>query len=91
MALEVLGNIAALATVGIAALGLSTWRAEMVGRRKAEVAEEVLALFCELRDVLSAVRSPGAFRDEADGREMAPDESPDLEAELDFCYIIASS
>jgi hypothetical protein len=44
---------------GIAALrGLSAWRLETVGRRKAELAEEVLAQFYRARDILTWARFP---------------------------------
>ncbi len=38
--------------------GVNAWRAEVVGRRKAELAEEVLALFYRARDVLIWARLP---------------------------------
>jgi hypothetical protein len=50
-----------IATVlaGVAALrGLNAWRTETVGRRKAELAEEVLAQFYRARDILTWARFP---------------------------------
>ena len=46
--------------------GVNAWRAEVVGRRKAELAEEVLALFYRARDVLIWARLPsdGTARDQ---------------------------
>ena len=38
--------------------GLDAWRAEVVGRRKAELAEEVLAQFYRIRDVVAWARLP---------------------------------
>lgn len=38
--------------------GLDAWRAEAVGRRKAELAEEVLAQFYRIRDVIAWARLP---------------------------------
>lgn len=44
---------------GVAALrGLDAWRRETVGRRKAELAEEVLAQFYRARDILTWARFP---------------------------------
>jgi hypothetical protein len=60
-----------LATVlaGIAALrGLNAWRRETVGRRKAELAEEVLAQFYLARDILAWARFPIG--------ETSPDAAP---------------
>lgn len=53
--------MAGLATLiaGWAAIrGVDAWRAEIVGRRKAELAEEVLAQFYHARDVLIWARLP---------------------------------
>jgi hypothetical protein len=50
----------AAAVAGWAAVrGLGAWRAETVGRRKAELAEEVLAQFYRARDVMTWARFPG--------------------------------
>lgn len=58
-----LGNLStglAAAVAGWAAVrGLGAWRAETVGRRKAELAEEVLAQFYRARDQMTWARFPG--------------------------------
>jgi len=59
-------NAAGTAMTGLAALiagwaairGIDAWRAEIVGRRKAELAEEVLTQFYRARDVLIWARLP---------------------------------
>jgi hypothetical protein len=59
-----------IATVlaGIAALrGLDAWRRETVGRRKAELAEEVLAQFYRARDIITWARFPVAHAPNAPG------------------------
>ncbi len=68
------GAIGELATGAGAALGgwaalrgVNAWRTETVGRRKAELAEEVLAQFYRARDALIWARLP------ADGAEPSPD------------------
>ena len=73
---------AAVATAAIAFFGLSTWRAELVGRRKAEIAEEGLADFYRMADVFDWVRNPGGHEGaiERAGRD---DEDADLAARLD--------
>ncbi|HEY2481718.1 MAG TPA: hypothetical protein VGI30_05915 [Caulobacteraceae bacterium] len=59
---EAIGTLltgAATVLAGIAALrGLSAWRLETIGRRKAELAEEVLAQFYRARDILTWARFP---------------------------------
>jgi hypothetical protein len=66
---EAIGTLlTGVATVlaGIAAIrGLDAWRLETVGRRKAELAEEVLAQFYRARDILTWARFP-IHRDDRD-------------------------
>jgi len=66
-------SLTGLATLvaGWAALrGLGTWRSELVGRRKTELAEEILAQFYRARDVLTWARTP-LRRDEHGGADGA--------------------
>jgi hypothetical protein len=60
--IEAIGTLlTGIATIlaGIAAFkGLDAWRRETVGRRKAELAEEVLAQFYRARDILTWARFP---------------------------------
>ena len=61
------GAALGVATGGWAAMrGLEAWRMEVVGRRKAELAEEVLAQFYRARDILGWARMP------AEGANLAP-------------------
>lgn len=55
---ELLTGLAALVGGWAALRGLGTWRSELVGRRKTELAEEVLAQFYRARDVLTWARTP---------------------------------
>lgn len=73
--------VGAVAAAGGAALtayfafrGLKTWRDEMLGRRKAELAEVVLADVYRLRDILDWVRNPGSFGSEGQTRERGENE-----------------
>ena len=52
--------IYALATgfaAGVAIYGIRSWRREFRGKRQIELAEDVLALFYEARDAITAIRS----------------------------------
>ena len=49
--------------------GLNRWRAETIGKRKAEIAEEVLADFYEARDIINPARSPGSLGGEGGTRQ----------------------
>ena len=55
--------------------GLNAWRTEMVGRRKTELAEEVLAGFYRVRDILTWARFP-ASDDYHDGEDDHPGGGP---------------
>jgi len=58
--------------------GLNAWRTEMVGRRKTELAEEVLAGFYRARDILTWARFP-ASDDNDGGEDDRPGAGPDDE------------
>jgi hypothetical protein len=51
-------GLAALVGGWAALRGLDTWRSELVGRRKTELADEVLAQVYRARDVLTWARTP---------------------------------
>jgi hypothetical protein len=68
---SVVTAVTAVVGVAIAARGLHKWRAETIGKRKAELAEEVVADFYEARDILNAARSPGSLGHEGTTREKA--------------------
>ncbi len=52
--------------------GVNAWRAEVVGRRKTELAEEVLALFYRARDVLIWARLPADGSTGTPGMQLNP-------------------
>lgn len=54
----VMAGLATLVAGWAAIRGVESWRAEIVGRRKAELAEEVLTQFYHARDVLIWARLP---------------------------------
>jgi hypothetical protein len=56
-------------TALIALLGVNEWRRQTIGKRKIELAEQVLTSFYEARDVFVWVRSPAAFGGEGETRQ----------------------
>jgi len=66
---------AACAGAWIGWLGLKKWRAETVGKRKTELAEQALIAFYEARDVFVWVRSRGIFGGEGGSRTPTENES----------------
>lgn len=66
---------AACTGVYIAYRGLTKWRGETVGKRKIELAEEVLADFYQARDIIKAARSPFGYAHEGLSRQKGEDET----------------
>jgi hypothetical protein len=77
--------VTAVANLGVAAAaicaarlgfrGLNAWRMETIGKRKAELAEQVLADFYEARDVFQFARQPFTFNNEGSTRQKEAGET----------------
>jgi hypothetical protein len=67
---------AACAGACIAYLGLTKWRAEVLGKRRADLAEEVLSGFLQMRGIIQEARAPMAFGGEANERPTWEGETP---------------
>jgi hypothetical protein len=76
--------LAALAVI----IGVDAWRREYLGKRRLELAEEVLALFYEARDVINYIRNPFGFGGEGSTRNAAPNESPEEKQINDQAYVV---
>ena len=44
--------------------GVGAWKREFIGKRKIELAEQVLAQFFEVRDAIACIRNPFSSSDE---------------------------
>jgi hypothetical protein len=78
---EIAKAIAPMFTAGAACFGawiawhgLEKWRIEMVGKRKADLAEQALTAAYEARDVFVVARSRGFLGGEGDSRKERPGE-----------------
>ena len=74
--------------VAIAKAGLSKWRRETIGKRKAELAEEVLADFYQAREVIQSARSPMSFAHEGATRKKHEDETETETSALNSYFAI---
>ena len=74
---------AAIAATIIGYKGLTKWQAEMLGKRKTELAEEALASFYQFKDIMSSIRSPMASTDEGRSRRAGENETPQMKTKLD--------
>ncbi len=85
-------SVVQIATVSIAAgtvlVGLNAWRREYVGRRRIELAEEVLAMFYEARDAIAEIRHPFSHAGEGTTRAASPEESPEEKSINDNAYVV---
>jgi len=78
---NILQSISVIVTSVIASVimiyGITTWRREYIGKRKIELAEEVLALFYEARDAIRFIRNPFGYVGEGSSRKSAANETPE--------------
>ena len=92
---QIAGEVANMITAMAAAFaafqawkGLSTWRLELIGRRKAELAEEVLSGFYQAFDTIKSIRSPLSFPEqESESRVRNQAETDDQTRQLDSYYV----
>lgn len=85
---DLIQGLAIILASGVAVYGIDTWRREFRGKRQIELAEEVLALFYEARDLIAAIRNPLGFAREGKTREPGPNERPEDKASLDRAYVL---
>lgn len=81
-------TVVAAGAVYVAWQGLSTWRKEVIGRKKAELAEEFLAGAYEAKDKLASIRSGMCFPDsESSARPRTDSETKEENRRLDSKYV----
>src|SRR5665213_1851617 len=83
---SVVTAVAAVVGARVAWAGLNTWKRETIGKRKAELAESVLAAFYEARDIINAVRSPATHAGEGHTRERYTLETEEVSHQLDMYF-----
>ena len=79
--------VAAFVAAGTAVWGICAWRREHTGKRRIDLAEEVLALVYEIHDVLASVRSPLGYSEEGQTCPSMPDATNKEKAMLCTAYI----
>jgi hypothetical protein len=75
--IETLESIAVLVASIFAALGFNQWRKEIIGKRKIELAEEIVDIFSRLPNVIMNIRKPITFSDEGHS-QVTDSQSPNL-------------
>ncbi len=85
--LQVVSLLATVIAAGTAIWGICAWRREYTGKRRIDLAEEILALVYEARDVLASVRSPLGQENKGQTCPGAPDATDKEKAMLCAAYI----
>lgn len=62
--IEVITQISAIIALWVAIYGIDSWRREHIGRKRADTAEEALALMYEAADAIEYIRHPVSFGSE---------------------------
>ena len=81
------GTVAIVLGAGIAIHGINSWKRELIGRRKSEVAENTLSKFYEARDVIKWARFPGGYDHEGRSRPRSENESEAEARYRDSVYV----
>jgi len=84
---ESLGPIATIAASSAVIYGINTWHKEFSGKRRIELAEDLLTLINEARDCIQQIRSSGVWQVEGQTRKPGPSETPEKKEILDNCFI----
>ena len=85
--LQVLQAVSIVIASWTAIYGISAWKRETVGKRRIELAEEVLSLFYRARRAIAQMRGVLLFASEASDRQADPDETEGEKAAMDAAYI----
>jgi hypothetical protein len=68
LVLDIVQSIGVIVAACTAIYGIGAWRREHEGRRRYELAEDVLASFYEARDRIASIRSVFGFESESSSR-----------------------
>jgi len=83
-----IGSVAATVASIVAICGINSWRREFKGKRRIELAEDVLALFYQARDAIASIRNPLSMGDElsAPPKENEPIEEKEARDKVHFIF-----
>jgi len=86
--LEVLRDFSILIASFTAVYGITAWRREYLGKKRAELAEEALCLFYEARDAIQHIRNPFSPAKEGSTRKADESETPEQKEAYDRAYVL---
>jgi len=85
---NILESVSLIIAAWVVIIGVNAWRREYIGKRRIELAEEVLSLFYEARDVIRYIRNPFGYGGEGSTRNVDPNESPEEKRINDNAYVV---
>lgn len=68
--------------------GIGAWKREFIGKRKIDLAQQVLAKFFEVQDAIAFIRNPFSSGNEGQSRQKAPTETAPETELLNRGYIV---
>jgi hypothetical protein len=69
-------------------VGYSAWQRDYIGKRRIDLAEEVLSLFYQARDAIKIIRNPAQWEGEGSTRKRKDGKRPDESKILDSAYVV---
>lgn len=85
---DILQSVSIIVTCLTIILGIDAWRREFIGKRKIELAEDVLTRFYEARDAITRIRNPFSTATEGQERKKEQGESREESELLDRAYVV---
>ncbi len=85
---NILESISLIVAAWTVIIGVNAWRREYIGKRKLELAEEVLVLFYEAQDAIRYIRNPFGYGGEGSTRNVAPNELPEEKQINDNAHVV---
>src|SRR4030067_3279753 len=72
----------------VAISGINAWKREFIGKRRIEIAENILAKFFQVRDAIATIRSPFGSIGEGKTRDKSEHETPEQTELLYQAYVV---
>lgn len=86
--MNIISSISVIIASLVAIYGINAWKREYVGKRKIELAEEVLAMFYEARDAIRFIRNPLGFEGEGKSRKVDSGETEEQKLAKDQAFVV---
>jgi hypothetical protein len=84
---SVIYAVATIFAACVAIYGVNSWKREFRGKRRIELAEEVLSLFYQAKDAIEHIRSPMGYSNEGYTRKQDENETPEQTAAWNMAYV----